>query len=59
MLEPQLFRVILIGINANFVMNINEFEGLIADGPFFTPCWVWIWDLLNYPDRNMPYILPE
>ena len=53
-LVSQLFRVILIGLNPNLVMNTNEFEGLIADGPFFVPCWGWIWDVLNYPDTNIP-----
>ena len=58
-LVSQLFRVILIGLNTNLLMNTNEFEGLIADGPFFAPCWGWIWDVLNYPDTNIPYNLPE
>ena len=40
-------------------MNTIEFEGLIADSPFFAPCWGWIWDVLNYPDKNIPYNLPE
>ena len=32
-------------------MNTNEFEGLIADGPFFAPSWGYIWDVVNYPDE--------
>ena len=31
---------------------------LIADGPFFAPCWGWIWDVMNYPDTNITYNLP-
>ena len=37
-----MFRVILIGLNPNFVMNRNEFEGLIEDGQFSAPCWAGI-----------------
>ena len=54
-LLSQLFRLILISLNPNLAMNTNEFDGLIGDGPFFPHCWGWIWDILIYPDRNIPY----
>ena len=34
-----LFRVILICLNPDLVLNTNEVEGLIANGPFFDHIW--------------------